>query len=50
MADIAASVLARLKKIRQKKVEEVISFVCSSFVRKNFYAVWKNPSMLRISC
>ncbi len=49
MADIAASVLAQLK-IRQKKVEEVISFVCSSFVRKNFYAVWKNPSMLRISC
>lgn len=49
MADIAVSVLARLK-IRQKKAEEVISFVCSFFVRKNFCAVWKNPNMQRISC
>ena len=44
MADMAASVLARLK----NKV--VISFVCSFFVRKNFCAVWKNPNMQRISC
>ena len=38
MADIAASVLARLK-IRLPKAAEIISFVCSSFVRKSFCAV-----------
>ncbi len=49
MADIAASVLARLK-IRQPQAEEVISFVCSSFVRRNFCAVWKNLNMQKILC
>ena len=44
MADIAASVLARLK----NKVEEVISFACNCFVRKNFCADWRNLSMRRI--
>ncbi len=40
MADIAASVLA---------LEEAISFACSSFARKNFCVVWKNPSMPKTS-
>lgn len=49
MADIAASVLARLK-IRLPKAEEAISFVCSSFAKRNFCAVWKNPNMQKILC
>ena len=49
MADMAASVLARLKK-RQKKVEEVISFVYSFFARRSFCVAWKSPSMLKILC
>ncbi|MGN0266277.1 MAG: hypothetical protein ACI4D7_01230 [Lachnospiraceae bacterium] len=47
MADIAASVLARLK-TKAKKVEEAISFACSFFARRSFYAAWRNPSMLKI--
>ena len=46
MADMAASVLARLKK-RQKKVEEVISFVYSFFARRSFCVVWQSLNMLR---
>ena len=38
MADIAASVLARLK-VKLLKAAEVISSACSFFVRKNFSAV-----------
>lgn len=47
MADMGASVLARLKG-RRKKVAEVISFACNCFAKKNFYVVWKNQSMLKI--
>ena len=36
MADVAASVLARLK---NKAAEEVISFACSSFAKRNSCAV-----------
>ena len=45
MADTAASVLARLK----NKAEEVISFACNCFARKNFCVDWRNLSMQRIS-
>lgn len=45
MADIAASVLARLK-IKLLKVVETIS----SLVRKNFSAAWGNRDMLKILC
>lgn len=48
MADTAASVLARLK-TKENKAEEVISFACNCFVRKNFCADWRNLSMRRIS-
>ena len=46
MADIAASVLARLK----NKAVEAISYACNSFAKRNFCAVWKIPSMLRTLC
>lgn len=49
MADIATSVLARLK-TKQKKEAEAINFACSSSARKNFCAVWKNPSMRKTLC
>lgn len=48
MADTAASVLARLKK-KANKVEEVISFACNCFARKNFCDDWRNLNMRRIS-
>lgn len=49
MADIAASVLARLK---NKAAESGRSYqLCLQlFVRKNFSAVWRNPNMLKILC
>ena len=47
MADIAASVLARLK-TRQKKVDEAISFVCNSSVKKSSYVAWKNRNIRKI--
>lgn len=47
MADIAASVLARLKN-KAKESAEAISFVCSSSARKNFCAVWKKLNMQKI--
>lgn len=47
MADMAASVLARLK-IKPKKAAEAINFACNFFVRKSFRAVWKNQSMQKI--
>ena len=49
MADIAASVLARLKN-KLLKAAGAISSACSSFVRKNFSAAWRNPNMLKTSC
>lgn len=49
MADIAASVLARLKN-RQKKADEAISFVCNSSAKKSSSAVWKNHNMRKILC
>ena len=39
MADVAASVLARLKNQGGGKAEEVISFACSSFAKRNSCAV-----------
>lgn len=48
MADMAASVLARLK-IKPLQAEEVTNCACSFFARKNSCAVWKSPDMLRIS-
>ena len=49
MADIAASVLARLK---NKAAESGRSYqLCLQlFAKRNFCDVWKSPSMLRISC
>ena len=49
MADIAASVLARLK---NKAAESGRSYqLCLQlFSKRNFCGVWKSPSMLRISC
>lgn len=49
MADIAASVLARLKN-KAAESGRSISFVCSSFAKRNFCAVWKNPNMQKILC
>ncbi|GEM_PF-3340608 len=48
MADIAASVLARLKK-RPLKAAEAISSACNSFVRRSFCADWKNRNMRKTS-
>ena len=49
MADIAASVLARLK---NKASESGRSYqLCLQlFARKNFSAVWRNPNILKILC
>ena len=49
MADVAASVLARLKTSRSK-VAEAINSACCFFVRKNFSDVWRNPNMPKTSC
>ena len=49
MADIAASVLARLKN-KAKRPEEAISFACSSSARKNSFVVWKIPNTQKILC
>ncbi len=49
MADIAASVLARLKN-KAKKAEEAISSACSFFAKRSFCAVWKSLSMLKTLC
>ncbi len=49
MADIAASVLARLK-IRLLNAVRAISSACSSFARKNSFADWGNPNMLKTLC
>ena len=49
MADIAASVLARLK-TKLLKAAEAISSACNSFAKRNFCAVWKSLSMLKTSC
>ena len=46
MADIAASVLARLK-TRLIKVVEATSFACSFSARKNFCADWKSQNTLK---
>ena len=49
MADIAASVLARLK---NKAAESGRSYqLCLQlFCQEEFCAVWKSPSMLKTSC
>ena len=44
MADMAASVLARLKN-KAAAAEEVTNCACSFFARKNSCAVWKSPDM-----
>lgn len=49
MADMATSVLARLK-IKLLKAVEAISYACNFFAKRNFCAVWKIPSMLRTLC
>ena len=47
MADIAASVLARLKNTAQKQAE-AINYVYNFFARRNFCEDYKNRNMRKI--
>lgn len=47
MADIAVSVLARLKN-KSKESGEAISCACSSFAMKNSCVAWRNPNIPKI--
>lgn len=49
MADVAASVLARLKN-KATKAAEAISSACSFSARKSSCAVWKSQNMQKILC